>query len=77
MRGIGVPPQECRWLPTPTFPTLPFPRDSILDIAPQARELLHRQPIARVRTLVGDEAWLVTGYEYDHIGHRTSDIGLS
>jgi cytochrome P450 len=47
-----------------SLPSLPFPRDSILDIAPQARELLREQPIARVRTLVGDEAWLVTGYGY-------------
>lgn len=46
------------------LPTLPFAREDVLDIAPQARELLHNQPIARVRTLVGDEAWMVTGYEY-------------
>jgi pentalenolactone synthase len=41
---------------------LPFPRDDIFDIAPQARELLRTRQITRVRTLVGDEAWLVTGY---------------
>jgi cytochrome P450 len=44
-------------------PTLPFARDDILDIAARYRELLTSRPITRVRTLVGDEAWLVTGYE--------------
>jgi cytochrome P450 len=41
---------------------LPFPREDLFDLAPQARELLRTRPIARVRTVVGDEAWLVTGY---------------
>jgi cytochrome P450 len=41
---------------------LPFSRDSILDLAPAVRELLKTRPIARVRTVVGDEAWFVTGY---------------
>jgi cytochrome P450 len=41
---------------------LPFPREDIFDLAPQARELLQTRSIARVRTLVGDEAWIVTGY---------------
>jgi pentalenolactone synthase len=41
---------------------LPFSREDIFDLAPQTRELLRTRPITRVRTLVGDEAWLVTGY---------------
>jgi hypothetical protein len=39
---------------------LPFPREDIFGIAPQARELLQTRPITRARTLVGDEAWLVS-----------------
>jgi pentalenolactone synthase len=46
------------------LPELPFPRSGILDIAPKTRELLQACPVARVRTMVGDEAWLVTGYDH-------------
>lgn len=59
------------------IPSLPFPRDSVLDISPKARELLNSQPIARVRTLVGDEAWLVTGYEYVKALYADERLGRS
>ena len=43
-----------------TLPALPFERPSPLDISPLYRQLQAEQPVARVRTLAGDEAWLVT-----------------
>ncbi|WP_031468485.1 cytochrome P450 [Sciscionella sediminilitoris] len=43
---------------------LPFDGDGdVLEVPPRFRELQREQPIARVRTLTGDEAWLVTGYD--------------
>lgn len=42
---------------------LPFEQADPLQVAPLLRQLLTRGPIHRVRTAVGDEAWLVTGYE--------------
>jgi cytochrome P450 len=45
------------------LPRLPFPIPDLLDIAPQYRTLQAEQPITRVRTAVGDTAWLVTGYQ--------------
>jgi cytochrome P450 len=47
------------------LPTLPFDRDKddVNGIAPLFRELRDTQPIVRVRTSAGDEAWLVTRYE--------------
>ena len=45
------------------LPALPFQQAHPLQPAPQLRELQQRCPVHRVRTLVGDEAWLVTGYE--------------
>ena len=42
---------------------LPFPAGGgALDIAPRFRELQRTEPVARVRTLTGDPAWLATGY---------------
>ncbi|WP_232668178.1 cytochrome P450 [Pseudonocardia sp. TRM90224] len=42
---------------------LPFPTDGgALDVAPRFRELQRTAPVARVRTLTGDTAWLATGY---------------
>jgi cytochrome P450 len=42
---------------------LPFPSaGGALDIAPRFRELQREAPVARVRTLTGDPAWLATGY---------------
>src|SRR5439155_15047756 len=46
-----------------TLPTLPLQHTSILEIPPQLRVLQDEQPISRVRTAAGDEAWLVTRYE--------------
>ncbi|GII28840.1 cytochrome P450 [Planotetraspora mira] len=42
---------------------LPFDRGDALEISPAFGELRAEQPIARVRTRTGDEAWLVTGYD--------------
>lgn len=42
---------------------LPFDQTHLLHMAPQLRELLPQGAIHRVRTAVGDDAWLVTGYE--------------
>lgn len=44
------------------LPTLPFERPDILDIAPLYRRLQAERPITRIRTMVGDVAWLVTRY---------------
>ncbi|TCO42350.1 pentalenolactone synthase [Kribbella antiqua] len=41
---------------------LPFEQLHPLDAAPQLRELQRRGVIHRIRTAVGDEAWLVTGH---------------
>ncbi len=45
------------------LPQLPFRRRHLLDVSPTYRELRKQAPITRVRTWVGDEAWLVTEYE--------------
>ncbi|MEV0230087.1 cytochrome P450 [Nonomuraea sp. NPDC050786] len=45
------------------LPTIPFERRSLLDVPEEYRELRAEEGIARVRTRMGDEAWLVTGYE--------------
>ncbi|HEX4723489.1 MAG TPA: cytochrome P450 [Pseudonocardiaceae bacterium] len=45
------------------LPTLPFDRPNVLELAPKMRELQASDPVARVRTATGDEAWLVTRYE--------------
>ncbi|MBO4164313.1 MULTISPECIES: cytochrome P450 [Micromonospora] len=52
-------------LPVVDLPALPFERDQfdVNGIAPLFRELRDTQPIVRVRTSAGDEAWLVTRYE--------------
>jgi len=41
----------------------PFDQTHPLQVAPGLRELLSQGLIHRVRTAVGDEAWLITGYE--------------
>jgi len=43
-----------------SYPELPFERPGVLDIPPRYRELQADEPVARVRTLAGDPAWLVT-----------------
>ncbi|MDG4856726.1 cytochrome P450 [Streptomyces sp. T-3] len=45
------------------LPELPFDRPGPLDVPPTLRALQHRGPIHRIRTRVGDEAWLVTSYD--------------
>ena len=45
-----------------TLPRLPFPTPDPLGLAPALGPLRERSPVTRVRTRVGDEAWLVTGY---------------
>jgi len=45
------------------LPRLPFRRTNILDIAPSLRSLADQAPISKIRTLAGDEAWLVTRYQ--------------
>jgi pentalenolactone synthase len=42
---------------------LPLERPGPLRAAPLLRELQARGPVHRIRTAVGDQAWLVTGYE--------------
>jgi pentalenolactone synthase len=42
---------------------LPFEQAHPLELSPSLRQLQHDGVIHRVRTPVGDEAWLVTGYE--------------
>lgn len=44
------------------LPRLPFERPDLLDLSPLSRVLLRESPISRVRTIAGDEAWLVCGY---------------
>ncbi|MFT7835994.1 cytochrome P450 [Saccharothrix sp. BKS2] len=41
---------------------LPFDRDHPLRTPPALSALIHRGPVHRVRTVVGDEGWLVTDY---------------
>lgn len=47
----------------PGLPQLPFDRPDVLEISPTFRELRAQAPITKVTTAMGDEAWLVTGYE--------------
>src|ERR1700689_2084747 len=42
---------------------LPFEQAHPLELSPSLRELQQGGVIHRVRTPVGDEAWLVTGYD--------------
>jgi pentalenolactone synthase len=44
------------------LPRLPFEQPTLLDLPPCVRQLLAQQPISRVRTQAGDEAWYVTRY---------------
>ncbi|GAA3508262.1 pentalenolactone synthase [Streptosporangium album] len=45
------------------LPKLPFVRDSPLRVPEAYRALRAARPVTRVRTRVGDVAWLVSGYE--------------
>jgi len=46
-----------------TLPSMPFEQPRPLRPAPLLRALQERGPVHRVRTRMGDEAWLVTGYD--------------
>src|SRR5688572_7378024 len=60
-----------------TIPTLPFPHTSMLELPPQLRMLQDEQPISRVRTAAGDEAWLVTRYAEVKTLFTDERLGLS
>jgi cytochrome P450 len=45
------------------LPQMPFERTDALDVSPMYETLRAKEPITKVRTPMGDEAWLVTGYE--------------
>ncbi|MEV4175587.1 cytochrome P450 [Nonomuraea sp. NPDC049709] len=45
------------------LPTIPFERSSLLEVPEAYRELRAEKGIAKVRTRMGDEFWLVSGYE--------------
>lgn len=49
--------------PQRTLPTSPFERPNLLEIPPAVRELQAICPVFRFRTMVGDEAWMVTRFE--------------
>lgn len=44
------------------LPQMPFPRHGVLEPSPMYRTLQTTAPVTRVRTEVGDVAWLVTGH---------------
>ncbi len=61
---------------------LPFEQADLLQPAPLLRRLQAQAPVHRIRTAVGDEAWLVTGYEQvrrlladDRLGRSHPDPG--
>lgn len=56
------------------LPQLPFRQDNLLEAPPQLRELQTGGAIHRVRTLVGDEAWLIT--DYAHVRRLLDDDRL-
>jgi hypothetical protein len=41
---------------------LPFKQTNLLEVAPLLRDLLTHSPVHKIRTRVGHDAWLVTGY---------------
>ncbi|MBC6457000.1 cytochrome P450 [Actinomadura sp. HBU206391] len=45
------------------LPRLPFERANPLDVSSAFSALRAEEPVTRVRTATGDEAWLVTGYD--------------
>src|SRR6516165_5441597 len=65
-----------------TTAQLPFEQAHPLDVAPLLRQLQDDGVIHQVRTPVGDQAWLVTGYEEvrrlladDRLGRSHPDPG--
>jgi cytochrome P450 len=59
------------------LPVMPFEQAHPLRPAPVLRALLERGPVHRVRTLVGDEAWLVTGYAQIRSLYSGDQLGRS
>ncbi|MFC0042224.1 cytochrome P450 [Actinomadura rayongensis] len=51
-------------MPDVPLPRLPLERTDLLRPAPLTRELQDGDQVRRVRTMVGDKAWLVTGYAH-------------
>lgn len=47
----------------PDLPTGPFFQPNVLDLPPAVREMQNRCPVSRFRTMVGDEAWMVTRFD--------------
>lgn len=47
-----------------TPPQLPFEQTNVLQLAPELRTLQSQGAVHRVRTVEGDEAWLVTGHAW-------------
>ncbi|MEU6718610.1 cytochrome P450 [Nonomuraea sp. NPDC046802] len=45
------------------LPVIPFERGNLLEVPAAYRDLRAKEGIARVRTRMGDEVWLVSGYE--------------
>jgi cytochrome P450 len=48
---------------TEQLPAMPFGQPDLMTMSPLVKELQASCPLARVRTLTGDEAWMVTRYE--------------
>jgi pentalenolactone synthase len=46
--------------PTAGLPAMPFAQPDLLTMSPRVRALQAERPVARVRTLTGHEAWMVT-----------------
>ncbi|MFI6176521.1 cytochrome P450 [Nonomuraea sp. NPDC051191] len=59
------------------LPAIPFARSDPLEVPAAYRELREKEGIARVRTSVGDEVWLVTGYEQARSLFTDSRLGRS
>jgi cytochrome P450 len=58
-------------------PSLPFEQSHPLQPVPLVRALQERGPIHRVRTRMGDEAWLVTGHEQVRSLYGDDRVGRS
>ena len=55
-------------------PSLPFVATHPLEVSPELRALIEAGPVHRIRTAVGDPAWLVTGH--DHVRALLADDRL-
>ncbi|MEV0614912.1 cytochrome P450 [Nonomuraea sp. NPDC050404] len=60
-----------------SLPTIPFERGSLLEVPVAYRELRAAKGIAKVRTPLGDEVWLVSGYEDARALFNDSRLGRS